>query len=58
MPLGIPEYIRYMIASYFCDLAIIYYTKDEPETYNIRGGVPQGSVLGPLIWNIIYDSLL
>lgn len=53
----IPEHIRCLIASYFRDRVFIYDTEEGSKTSYIKEGVPQGLVLGPLPWNIMFDMM-
>ncbi|KAF0724112.1 Uncharacterized protein FWK35_00024075 [Aphis craccivora] len=49
-----PPYLVGIIESYLSDRTVVHGENSTPTTC----GVPQGSVLGPLLWNMMYDELL
>lgn len=56
---GFPGYIRKILHNYLLERKVIYPIAEGKEGERIvEAGVPQGSVLGPTLWNITYDEVL
>lgn len=54
----IPMYLCRIISSYLRDRTISIIINGTQTDIALSSGVPQGSVLGPTLWNIMYDGLL
>lgn len=47
-----------LMCDYFKDRSVVYIEGNQAQTKWISKGCPQGSVLGPQLWNLVFDGVL
>lgn len=53
-----PYYLTRILADYFKNRRLRYDSEDGDKYHDVTKGVPQGSVIGPLVWNLMYNGVL
>ena len=54
----VPEYLNRILRDYLKNRRLLYQTCERQKERTVTAGAAQGSVLGPDLWNLAYDSLL
>ncbi|XP_065089024.1 uncharacterized protein LOC135710387 [Ochlerotatus camptorhynchus] len=56
--LKVPDYLCKILRSYFQNRVLVYETYMGQRSIRTTVGVPQGCILGPMLWNGVYNGVL
>lgn len=54
----VPKYLLRILKNYLSERVLVYDTTEGPMKRTVTAGAAQGSILGPDLWNILYDGIL